>query len=208
MIDGSRTEALRRFGVLAASCLGLSVVAAHAQQPAPAVPSVSAPPTISAPTTADKKAQEAGKSNESVAEKQDGPNNSRFSLHRADGGFLRFDSQTGDITFCSSKAEGWGCQAVPQERAALEQEVEKLRAELADLKKKLQAVNEPPRPPKPIPPALPPQAAPPPKSSGDTTFSIPGRDHLARAAEIMQNAWEHFVDLLIGFKNDVLRKSG
>ena len=40
------------------------------------------------------------------------------------------------------------------------------------------------------------------------TFSLPGRDHVARAASAVQEAWQHFVEMVTAFKNDVLRKNG
>jgi hypothetical protein len=196
--------------------LSLSTAALAQEPPAPAAgasseaPIPSAPASVPVPKAPAEKAGQQPLPNESVATKSSAAAAAaRYSLRRVDGGFLRFDAQTGDIAFCSSKGESWGCQAVPQERATLEQEVERLRAENAELKKQLNAAEEPPRPPKPIPPPQPPSTAPSPKNgNGDMTFSIPGRAHLVRAAAIVQDAWQHFVALVVGLKNDVLHKSG
>ena len=59
---------------------------------------------------------------------------SRFAFNRVDGGFLRLDNQTGQISFCGPRAIGWACQAVPEDRAALENEIARLQAEVASLK--------------------------------------------------------------------------
>jgi hypothetical protein len=198
---------MRRSGLLTIAALICSAIAAHAEESTPApgakteAPSVSAPQSVPTPNASDEKAQPA---RERVAEKPNALASARFSLRRVDGGFLRFDAQTGEIAFCNSQEGGWGCQAVPQNRAALEQEVERLRAEVAELKKQLKT-DEPPRPPRPIPP---PAASPPKPGNGDMTFAIPGREHITRAVAAVQDAWQRFVDLVIGFKNDVLRGDG
>lgn len=144
----------------------------------------------------------------SQMEKVNEPASSRFSFYRVDGGFLRFDTQTGQIGFCNSHNESWSCEAVPENRAALEKQIEQLRAEVADLKKQLKTQEEPPRPPRPIPtpPQTVPPAASPSNGSGDSTY-LPGGEQLTRAAAVLQDAWHRFVELVIGVKNDVLRKS-
>jgi hypothetical protein len=134
----------------------------------------------------------------------------RFSLRRVDGGFLRFDSHTGQVAYCNSQRGGWSCEAVPESRAALEKEVEQLRAEIAALQDKLKAQQEePPRPPRPIPPpqAIPPAGPPPASGKGGDMTLLPGGEQISRATAAMQDAWHHFVELVIGLKNDLLRRS-
>src|SRR5438034_10928158 len=46
----------------------------------------------------------------------------RFTFHRADDGFLRLDGRSGQVSLCQRRSAGWECQAVPDERAALEGE--------------------------------------------------------------------------------------
>ena len=57
---------------------------------------------------------------------------SRFAFNRVDDGFLRLDNQTGQIAFCSPHTVGWACQAVPEDRAALEKEIARLQDEVAE----------------------------------------------------------------------------
>jgi hypothetical protein len=83
---------------------------------------------------------------------------SRFAFNRVDGGFLRLDNQTGGIAFCSPQPIGWACQAVPEDRAALDKEIARLQDEVASLKSEIAALREPPppRPPAELTPAPPP----------------------------------------------------
>ncbi len=52
---------------------------------------------------------------------------SRFTFSRVDKNFLRLDNETGQVAFCSPHESGWVCQAVPEERAALEKEIARLQ---------------------------------------------------------------------------------
>jgi hypothetical protein len=128
----------------------------------------------------------------------------RFSFVRVDDGFLRFDLKSGQVAYCNSRPEGWGCQAVPENRSALEREVDSLKGEVAALKRQVEELREPapPRPPAPIPP---PQTAPP--SQGDITRDAPGHDDIARAKAMLQDVWDRLVATIVGIKNDVMRKS-
>ena len=47
--------------------------------------------------------------------------------------------QTGEVSVCSQRAVGWACQAAPEDRAVLENEIARLRTENAALKKEILA---------------------------------------------------------------------
>ena len=64
----------------------------------------------------------------------------------AEGGFLRLDTQTGSVSFCSVEDGQSVCRAGADEIAALEAEVSRLRQENAELKSKLSGA--PAAPPK------------------------------------------------------------
>ncbi len=180
----------------------------NAEQPAASPPQKSG--SERAPTSAGESKSDMQVSPEAKSAVK-GSNGGRFGFERTDDGFLRFDYQTGQVAFCNARPEGWGCQAVPENRAGLEREVEQLRAEVADLKNQLKALTEPPRPvpPQTVPPSTRPTAAPPRTDrTGDTTFSIPGGEHITRAANAVQEAWQHFVELIVGLTNDIRRKTG
>jgi hypothetical protein len=197
---GDEAMRMRLIAVALLFCAGLAH-AEDAQTPQPPESSTPAPPRIQ--STEPKQSLERAPADSQI-EKSSEPV-ARYSLRRVDGGFLRFDAQTGQVAYCNSQHGGWSCEAVPETRAALEKQVEQLRAEVDALQQKLKAQDEPPRPPRPIPP---PAASPPKPGNGDMTFAIPGREHITRAVAAVQDAWQRFVDLVIGFKNDVLRGDG
>lgn len=93
---------------------------------------------------------------------------------------------------------------MPENRSALQREVDGLKGEVAVLKKQIDELREPPppRPPAPIPP---PAATPP--AQGDITGDSPGHDDIARAKAMLQEVWDRLVARIVGIKNDVMRKS-
>jgi len=67
----------------------------------------------------------------------------RYTFNCVDEGYLRLDGRTGQVSICAQRPAGWACQAVPDERAALEAEIARLQAENAAVKKELIARNLP-----------------------------------------------------------------
>ena len=63
----------------------------------------------------------------------------RYSFSKVAEGLLRLDMQTGEVSVCSQRAVGWACQAAPEDRAVLENEIARLRTENAALKKDILA---------------------------------------------------------------------
>ena len=53
----------------------------------------------------------------------------RYVMTPTEGGFLRLDSQTGAVSICQRNSGKWSCDAVPDDRRALEGEIERLNAE-------------------------------------------------------------------------------
>ncbi len=62
------------------------------------------------------------------------PEGEHFTLQPTEGGFLRLDKRTGAVSFCSVKDGISVCRLGADERAAMEAEIERLRAENARLK--------------------------------------------------------------------------
>jgi hypothetical protein len=157
---------------------------ALAQAPEPNVPQA-APPIDSAPAPA-KPPQAAS------------PPSGRFAFSRVETGFLRFDTQTGQIALCRvHSAGGWACEAVPEERAALEKEIARLQDEITDLKRELAALQPSPRPPAPAP--VP--------DTGDKKAPLVSDEDIARARAFVEETWRRLVEMLMNFQKDVMRKT-
>lgn len=52
---------------------------------------------------------------------------------RADGAIVRLDTATGEVSVCRPKPGGMACEAVPDDRAVLEREIDRLTDEKAAL---------------------------------------------------------------------------
>lgn len=58
----------------------------------------------------------------------------RYTMTPTDGGFIRMDTETGILSFCSSKSGAMRCELVPDDRAALTKEIAQLKKELKELR--------------------------------------------------------------------------
>jgi hypothetical protein len=65
--------------------------------------------------------------------------NGRYSFSAVTDGMLRLDTRTGAVSICAKKEPGWVCNAVPDERQALENEIARLQGENGSLKKDMLA---------------------------------------------------------------------
>src|ERR1700691_566043 len=63
----------------------------------------------------------------------------RYIFNKQADGFVRLDGQTGEVSLCSQKTVGWACEAAPEDRGLLENEIARLRGENAALKKDILA---------------------------------------------------------------------
>lgn len=126
----------------------------------------------------------------------------RYAFSRVDGGFLRFDSISGQVAMCSQRSAGWACQAVPDDRAALDSEFARLQSEVTQLKSELAALrasSEPPRPPAELAP----------RAEGDAKtggLKLPTDEDIKWARAAIQRLWRQFVDMVTDLQKDVERK--
>lgn len=136
------------------------------------------------------------------------PDDSRYSFHRTGDGFVRLDSRTGQLAQCGWAATGWSCKMVPDERAALENEIGRLQRDNAELKKSLLSrglelpsgiVAE-----APVAPPVPPANEPDPSAKEP---KMPSDAELDRAFSFMKNVWRRLVDMMVDLQRDIQKKS-
>jgi len=134
----------------------------------------------------------------------------RYSFKPVDDGFVRLDNVSGQMSFCNAHAVGWACQAVPEDRAALEKEIARLqdqvvglKDQVASLQGELAALREPPLPPRP-PAELAPR--PPDVTARESEDARRLREDIERARGAIENAWRRLVDMLVNFQKDMMRK--
>ena len=113
----------------------------------------------------------------------------RFSFAPAEGGYLRLDNTTGQVSFCSERSAGWACQLAPDDRAALDSEIARLQGEIDRLKTASTHAELTPR-----------------AGRDDGGLRFPTREEMERARAAVERAWRHFVDMVYDFQKDVTKK--
>lgn len=120
---------------------------------------------------------------------QDAPDtaNGRYSFSPIEGGQLRLDTRTGEVSSCSAKPAGWACNVVPDERKALEAEIGRLQADNAALKKDLLGRGLP------LPGGIKPGQG---EASADLTVKLPSDAEIDRALSILEKVWRRMVGIM------------
>jgi len=124
---------------------------------------------------------------------------SRFTFHRAEDGYLRLDGRSGQVSICIRRPIGWLCQAVADERTALEAEIVRLQSDNVALKKELLAHNLA------LPSGIKPD--PPPAKSDDPRVVLPNDAELNRMMAFIEKVWRRLVDMIVSVQKDILKKS-
>jgi hypothetical protein len=123
----------------------------------------------------------------------------RYTFNRADDGYLRLDGRTGQVSICTRRPVGWACQAVPDERTALEAEIARLQGENVALKKELLARNLPlPGTVKPEPPVA---------TREEPRLQLPNDADLNKMMTFIEKVWRRLVDMIATLQKDMLNKS-
>jgi hypothetical protein len=127
---------------------------------------------------------------------QDRPDSAdgRFTLHRTDEGYLRLDGRSGQVSLCLKRSAGWECQAVPDERSALEGEIARLQADNAQLKRELLAHNLP----------LPGGGRP--DASGRQELQLPSDAELNQMMTFIEKVWKRMVEMIVTTQKDIMKK--
>ena len=117
----------------------------------------------------------------------------RFSYHRSEDGFVRLDQRTGQVSYCARRTAGWSCLATPDDRAAFELEIGRLQSENAALKKALLDRGLP------LPGASPEAAAPRPPQD----LKTPSDAEVDRVMSLFERIWRRLVELMANLQRDL-----
>jgi hypothetical protein len=127
----------------------------------------------------------------------------RYVFQKQADGYLRLDSQTGEVALCGARGVGWACEAAPEDRALLENEITRLRTENAELKKEILSHELP----------LPAGVAPEPLAQNDQsqnggfTVRLPSDADIDRMVSFVGNVWHRFVDAVERAQKQVFNRS-
>lgn len=111
----------------------------------------------------------------------------RYTFNKVADGFLRLDTQTGEVSLCSPQPVGWACLAAPEDRAVLENEIARLHRQNGLLKQDLLSHGLP----------LPPGTAPEPViGDKDLVAPPPRNDDLDRVIAVIRRMWHRLVEAI------------
>jgi hypothetical protein len=117
------------------------------------------------------------------------------------GGYLRLDTQTGEVALCSQRSVGWACQAAPEDRTVLENEIARLRAENAALKKEILSRDLS------LPPGANPAPETPPATQDGVTLQLPSNADIDRMVAYAGRLWQQLIDAVERTQKQILNKS-
>ena len=117
--------------------------------------------------------------------------NGRYSFSPVSDGMLRLDTRTGQVSLCAKKDTGWSCNAVPDERTALENEIARLSRENGALKKDMLAHNLP------LPSGVSGNTASPDQQRElNVTVPLPSDADIDRAMTAFERMWRRMVEIV------------
>ncbi|WP_038360709.1 hypothetical protein [Bosea sp. 117] len=127
----------------------------------------------------------------------------RFSMQPVEGGLLRLDGRTGQLSFCSSVSGSWTCRLVPDDRSAYEQEIARLNDRIAALEGRsggrVPDIMAPPQttpPQSTSPDGSVPQATPSVPDAGSPTDPKDEAGRLDQAMRMAEQAFRRFMDMV------------
>ena len=115
--------------------------------------------------------------------------NGRYNFSQVPDGMLRLDTRTGAVSLCAKQATGWACNAVPDERAALENEIARLQRENGALKKDMLARGLP------LPGGV---ASGPPANQRELNLKVPlpSDAEIDRVMSAFEKMWRRLIDMV------------
>jgi hypothetical protein len=122
----------------------------------------------------------------------------RYTFKEVADGLLRLDARTGQVSLCNKRTTGWACQALPDDRTALEDEIARVEKENQALRKDLAARGL----------SLPDGVRREPRvgSRGDQDSTGPSDADLDRVMTFMEKAWRRLLDMVQRMQKEESRK--
>jgi len=114
--------------------------------------------------------------------------NGRYVFNQVSDGMLRLDTRTGQVSLCAKKDTGWACNAVPDERQALESEITRLQRENGALKKDMVARGLP------LPSGV--AGAPANQRELNLTVPLPSDAEIDRVMSAFEKMWRRLIDMV------------
>jgi hypothetical protein len=116
--------------------------------------------------------------------------NGRYTFSTVPDGLMRLDTRTGQVSLCSKQDAGWACNMVPDERAALDNEIARLQRENGAMKKDMLARNLP------LPGGV--SGAPPSAQNRELNLKVPlpSDAEVDRVMSAFEKMWRRLVDIV------------
>jgi len=115
--------------------------------------------------------------------------------------YLRLDTRTGEVALCSQRAVGFACEAAPEDRAVLENEIARLRAENAALKKDILSRGLP------LPSGVSPEPPPAQSQNGGLGRHLPSNAEIDRMVAFAGHVWHRFMEAVERAQKNISNKS-
>jgi hypothetical protein len=138
--------------------------------------------------------------------------NGRYALSPTADGVLRLDTRTGAISTCNNSGAGWACYAVPDERAAMDNEIGRLQTDVTRLQidnerlKADLASREPTVPGKieePLPKSDSLKPAEPKVAERKIEIPLPNDRDMDRMMSFLESAWRRLIEMANRVQRDV-----
>ncbi len=116
--------------------------------------------------------------------------NGRYTFSQVSDGMLRLDTRTGAVSLCAKKDAGWACNTVPDERAALENEIARLQRENGAMKKDFLARGLP------LPGGVAGNVSTDQQRELNVTVPLPSDAEIDRVMTTFEKMWRRLVDMV------------
>lgn len=108
----------------------------------------------------------------------------RYTLERTEDGYVRLDTQTGEMSICKESGTELVCRAAADERAALEGEIDRLASRLGEIEKRVTALES---------------------SSIQPGELLPSEEQIDKSLDTMEKFFRRFMEVMRDVEKDSTR---